>query len=255
MNKNWKKPFENEKDVIETWDLVADDYDYHDYISANDSKANYEHIFKALSNKINGKSFLEVGCGSAFMSFKFAEKGAKISLLDISMNVLEKAKVFFNKNKTQFYNIYCNSALDIKEKNKKFDVVWNAGVIEHFHEKDQIKMIDEMYRLTKPGGYFIIQVPNSNCIPYQIWQYLLKITNKWPYGYQKDISPNKLSYLIKKSNKKEPFECYSYNPVLGFLLLPGFRKITKLLGFDKLKFHSKKSFFGSVTISILKKSF
>ena len=254
MYKDWKEPFKNEKDVIDTWDSVANDYNYVNYWSANDTKANFKHISKALSNNFKDKSFLEVGCGSAFMSHKFAENGAKISLLDISKNVLRKAKTFFKNNGVKVYNTYCNSALDIKENKKKFDVVWNAGVIEHFYEKDQLKMINEMYRVTNKKGYLIIQVPNSNCIPYQIWQYFLKITGNLPYGYQKDISPSKLKNLFRKAGINERIDCYSYNPVLGFLLLPGFRKLIKLFKIDNLKNHIKKSFFGSVTILILKKN-
>ena len=57
--------------------------------------------------------------------------------------------------------------------------------------------------------------------------------------HQKRIS----NFLQNKSIKTEAFECYSYSLVLVFLLLPRFKKITRLIGLNKLNLDSKKIIF------------
>ena len=62
-------------------------------------------------------------------------------------------------------------------------------------------------------------------------------------------------YLKNKSIKTEAFECYSYSLVLVFLLLPRFKKITRLIGLNKLNLDSKKIIFWFFNYFDIKKIF
>jgi ubiquinone/menaquinone biosynthesis C-methylase UbiE len=253
MNKiNWKKPITEDKEVIELWDNISIQYDAEKYWSNNDAKANLIYLKNKFGSDFRNSKVLEMGCGSGLVSLELAKNGAQVSLLDISENVLNIAENYFNKNSQVIINKYPENALNNTVENNLFDLTWNAGVLEHFSNDDICKFISEMYRVTKPGGKIIILVPNKLCFPFQIMQFYLKITNKWRYGYENDISPFRLRKLIKKLEYKN-FEIFAYNVVSGFFWVPYMKQILNFFGFDKLKYHCKKNIFGAVTIAIIKK--
>jgi len=45
--------------------------------------------------------------------------------------------------------------------NNTFDLIFNDCTIEHFLDESIHGVIDEMYRVTKPGGYCVIFTPNT----------------------------------------------------------------------------------------------
>ena len=251
------KPTTDEKKLIQIWDKVADKYVMEDYLK-NDSKVNLWHLNSVILKYFNNKrkqdiTLLEVGCGSAINSMTLAqEDGYKVSIADLSPKVIHIAKKMFEDNNVKLDEAYVANAFDLQIA-KKYDVVWNAGVIEHFYENDQIKMIKEMAKICKNDSIVIITAPNQLCFPFQLAQFLLKIKGKWPYGYEKDLSPFKLSQLVKKAEVGEIIYSYSYNPISGFMWLPGFRWIIRVFKLDKYNFHKKKSIFGAVSLVAFRK--
>ena len=58
----------------------------------------------------------------------------------------------------QFANVdVVASALDIPFNDNTFKLVWNTAVLEHV--RDPIRVVDEMYRVMKPGGYVYTELP------------------------------------------------------------------------------------------------
>lgn len=63
-----------------------------------------------------------------------------------------------------------------------FDLVWNEGVLEHFHESEYRQALREMVRVTR--RYVLIDVPNANCRPYVLVKEWLEAHGEWSWGYE-----------------------------------------------------------------------
>ncbi|MBX2808792.1 MAG: class I SAM-dependent methyltransferase [Cellvibrionaceae bacterium] len=95
---------------------------------------------------------LEVGCGRGSMSSHFCERGWRCSLLDYSQSVLDIAKTIFRTNGHQAEFI-SGDARALPFADNSFDITVSIGLLEHFENVDDI--INEQYRVLKPGGVFL----------------------------------------------------------------------------------------------------
>ncbi len=98
---------------------------------------------------------LEVGCGRGSMSSHFCEHGWQASLLDYSQSVLDIAKKIFANNHHQA-EFVSGDARDLPFADNSFDVTVSIGLLEHFENVEEI--INEQYRVLKPGGAFLAYV-------------------------------------------------------------------------------------------------
>lgn len=74
--------------------------------------------------------------------------------IELNLDVVNENKIKKNIN-NQLLHIYKNTDLPFED--KTFDVVLLIGVIEHIH--NQKKILDELNRILKNGGHFIVAVP------------------------------------------------------------------------------------------------
>jgi SAM-dependent methyltransferase/ribosomal protein S18 acetylase RimI-like enzyme len=109
----------------------------------------YVKQLRNLSSTTGGK-ILEVGCGTAYSSLKLAETGHNVFAIDYS----QMAKKFWNKGLATFL---IADGFHIPYKSDSFGLVWNAGVLEHFSNPQE--MLREMIRVCKPNGIVCVFVP------------------------------------------------------------------------------------------------
>lgn len=97
--------------------------------------------------------YLEIGCGTGYVlkGVKLAFKNTEIYGSEIFLSGLEHAK-----NRIENATLMQMDARKIPYK-EEFDVIGAFDVLEHIKEDD--KVISEVYRALKPGGYFIATVP------------------------------------------------------------------------------------------------
>jgi 2-polyprenyl-3-methyl-5-hydroxy-6-metoxy-1,4-benzoquinol methylase len=195
---------------------------------------------------------IEVGSGSGFVSLALAQRGAQCTLLDISQKSLEVGVDNFIRNGLKTPEVYNEDALNSTVPSSSYDVVWNAGVIEHFLNQGKERLLLEMVRMAKSGGKVIVMVPNAWCLPFQLTQALQKMLGRWQIGFEDDMSPRRLSRLCDRTQLNN-FEAYSYNPVAGWNSIPIVRRAIKLLRFDTLELHCKRSHIGKVSVLVITK--
>lgn len=241
-----------QNDIIPVWDKLAGSYDSNIYWGKPENYANLQVLLDQIGNPVD-KSIIEVGCGGGLVSVALAKKGAHCTLLDISNQSLKAAINSFIDEGLPEPVSYLADALDSNIHSETFDVVWNAGVIEHFFDKGKERLINEMLRITKPGGKVVILVPNTWCLVFQVIQRWQKWNKIWPYGYEDDMSPWRLKMLAKTLGINN-FRVFAFNPILGWTWLNKVRKIIKLFGFDTIKNHSKRSLFGFMSVMVIEKS-
>jgi ubiquinone/menaquinone biosynthesis C-methylase UbiE len=115
----------------------------------------------AVSLLDEGEKMLDVGCGNGSLVFKAKDKYRELSGIDISPSRIEEAKStamnnFGNLDGMSFSSCNINEKIDFPD--NKFDAATSIAVIEHVF--DPYFVIREIHRVLKPGGIFIVEVPN-----------------------------------------------------------------------------------------------
>jgi len=130
---------------------------WHDYLSRYDELGlkHYIRIAETLLEGVDvkGKRVLDVGCGTGILSLLVLSKGAsQVTGIDFShymvMRAKDKAEKFgYNEKQADFYEA---DAEQLPFKDNSFDCVVSNMMIGLV--LDQKKAIDEMVRVTRPGG-------------------------------------------------------------------------------------------------------
>lgn len=115
----------------------------------------------ALSLLGSGNKCLDVGCGNGSLVFRAEGKFEELYGIDISEHRISEAKQkvmeqFKGSEKFHFSTCNINERIDFPD--GMFDVADSIAVIEHVF--DPYFVVGEVYRVLKPGGIFIAEVPN-----------------------------------------------------------------------------------------------
>lgn len=108
------------------------------------------------------KNFLDIGCGQGGwirQLLTVLPKDSDISLVDISEEYLNKARINLNKVKEHTLSYYLASGTQLPFKDNSFDFVTCHRVLMHIANPSLA--IQEMWRVLKPGGIVVILEPCS----------------------------------------------------------------------------------------------
>jgi ubiquinone/menaquinone biosynthesis C-methylase UbiE len=108
----------------------------------------------------------EPACGSGGTSLKLAERFeiSEVVLLDISPSAVAFANSLIPAKLVDRSEVIQVDAFATELADNRFDLVWNVGVIEHYLPDQILEMIQEMFRITKPGGTVLVAYPNRRSI-------------------------------------------------------------------------------------------
>ncbi|OQW88258.1 MAG: hypothetical protein BWK78_08415 [Thiotrichaceae bacterium IS1] len=101
-----------------------------------------------------GKRALEIGCGTGMFTEMFAHTGANLVAVDISPELLEKAKA---RNLPTNQVIFLEKRFEECEVEGPFDAVIGSSILHHLELEEALVKI---YALLKPGGYMSFAEPN-----------------------------------------------------------------------------------------------
>jgi len=130
---------------------------YNNWASQYDSNNNKTRDLEAIALRktlahISFGNVLEVGCGTGKNTIWFIEKAMHITAIDLSEEMLTKAKEKINSSRVQFVQT------DIKNEwtftNQLYDLISFSLVLEHIQNLDHV--FNEVYKKLKPGGYVYI---------------------------------------------------------------------------------------------------
>lgn len=167
----------------------------------------------------------EAGSGPAHDSLILAEKGAEVTAFDQSETALSVGKVEYSRLGYHLETI-CGDLRSIPVEDDTYDLVWNAGVIEHFRPGDDLQVIAEMKRITRPGGVVLVIVPNTF---YFLYQVSLKRNPHRQYHFERSLTRFSLIRLMREAGLHNLKASGDYvHPNLSFCL-PGTALISKFL--------------------------
>lgn len=187
-------------------------------------KRKYEH----LSEKIAIEKFItfippekrdsviDVGAGFGRLSKTYTEKFKQCFLLDPSQKLIDMAKKNV-KEKNVIFRI--GAAEKIPFDDQQFDLVLMVRVAHHLN--DFSKIITEVCRVLKPGGFFILEFANKT-------HFKAKVTSLFNQRVQKSISHlSPIDIRHRKNKITIPFLNYHPRWVLKLGLNCGFSLVRK----------------------------
>jgi SAM-dependent methyltransferase len=134
----------------------------------------------------HGQSVIEVGSGSGLNSRRLAADGLQVTLLDLSLPALSGAADGFAQATVPGH--FVNADLfHIPFADGAFDVVWNAGVIEHWVGDEQAAAVREMLRVCRVDGCVVTLNPYAGSLLHVTGKAVLSCFGKYPYTDERNI--------------------------------------------------------------------
>lgn len=209
---------------------------------------------ESFTKSLHFKSVLDMPCGTGIISLPLLDKADKLTLIDISSNMLSMAE---SNIPTEFKHKVIGINDDFFKLNipdNSYDLIICLGLLAHANSPEQL--LDKLSKVLAPGGLLIIQNTNAaHFYSYLIRFYLgLKnIISKQPYKLNKV----KASLIEKnlKTNGLELIKSYRYNQsFLGFSnLFTNEKKYNLTRGFFGNAENNKHAKWGSDITYLFKK--
>lgn len=167
-----------------------DDY-WADSRRLDDVYANDNRIVEFLSGRLRltGMRVLEVGAGTGRDSDAIASLGAEVWTLDYS----EESLRLMSDHLEHEVRIVCGDALSLPIASETFDLVFHQGLLEHFRNPGEL--LAENYRILRPGGYLLVDVPQRFHY-YTLAKHILMFLDKWFAGWETEFSAGELKGLM-----------------------------------------------------------
>jgi GT2 family glycosyltransferase/SAM-dependent methyltransferase/glycosyltransferase involved in cell wall biosynthesis len=121
----------------------------------------YEHWHRYLYalTLVEGKTVLDIACGEGYGTALLAQKATRVVGIDVNVEAVAHAARTYLQPNLEF-RTGCAEALPIAE-SQVFEVIVSFETIEHLDEHKQIQFLNEVKRLLKPEGVFLISTPNK----------------------------------------------------------------------------------------------
>jgi SAM-dependent methyltransferase len=199
-------------------------------ISTYENPAEFQLELKHIIEKyaINYKDVIEVGCETGVTNLILDDKFNKtyLDLNPFAVSLVEAVIKKLNKKGVVVLADMFNIPFD----KETFDVVFNAGVIEHFNYTERDLLFKEYKRILRKKGVMIIAFPNHYSFPYRT-AYLMHnyifFGRWWPfpkefklYDLKKELSHNGLELKRRiTTSKNSVFNWWSIFPAIKKVMM------------------------------------
>jgi len=166
--------------------------------------------------QLSGKAVLDVGCGGGILSESMADKGARVTGIDLGEKPLQVAKLHLLESGRQVeYRKVAVEAL-AAEQPGAYDVITCMEMLEHV--PDPASTVRACAQLVKPGGHVFFSTLNRNPKSYLFAvigaEYLLNLLPRGTHDYAKFIKPSELAQFCRTAGLDvSAITGMSYNPL------------------------------------------
>ena len=151
--------------------------------------------FKSLMHLLHNFDMLDIGIGCGRTTKFFIDKIKSYTGIDYSTEMIKQAQKKFSKNKNDLKVIDARNLYTI-EGNTYDIVLFSFNGIDYVSHEDRIKILNEIYRVTKKNGYFILSSHNIHSNEENVKH--MENTDQYDYFITKD-KHNLDTYYIKPS--------------------------------------------------------
>lgn len=114
-----------------------------------------EELFKIYGHDLHKQVFLELGCGAGRETKYFADVFDKIMGVDVSLNMIMKAKIRCDKI-SPFLIVGDGKTIPVAD--HSIDILYSFIVLQHCPQDVVRSYFKEAKRVLKPGGTFMFQI-------------------------------------------------------------------------------------------------
>jgi len=150
-----------------------------------------------------GSRALEVGSGPAHDSLPLADRGFQVWGVDWSRSGLKAGRQLYEDEGRRLLPV-CSDIRALPFRDASFDFVWNAGVLEHFHDEDVLRILTEMRRVARPGATILAAVPNKFYFWYQAHLALKRLLGRGhQYGFERAFAAGYLAAQFRRAGFRD----------------------------------------------------
>lgn len=119
--------------------------------------ARREHVLQ-LFDKTQGR-YLDAGCGTGDFIPALLERGGDVFAIDIATEMISHAKARYGSSDSEHrLHLSVADVGHLQFPDSYFDAIIGVGLMEYVSSDEPV--LEELYRVLKPGGILIITVPN-----------------------------------------------------------------------------------------------
>lgn len=156
-----------------------------------------EYVFKVLHEKnIRNKLLLEFGCGSGENSTLLAKYGATVTGIDVSPELVNKAKYRAGVNDVNIDFLVTDIMDDKFQSNKKYDILLCYAVLHHV---DIPLYFSKLLSLTKDNGQVIIVEPVALSSLFKKIRQILPIRTNASPG-ERQLKQEDITFIVSNLN-------------------------------------------------------
>jgi 2-polyprenyl-6-hydroxyphenyl methylase/3-demethylubiquinone-9 3-methyltransferase len=162
--------------------------------------------------ELAGAAVLDVGCGGGILTEAMAQRGARVTGIDLSEKALRVAQLHLHESKLDIR--YEKSS--VEDYTGEFDLVTCMELLEHVPQP--ASMVAACARLVRPGGRVFFSTINRNPKSYLFAvvgaEYVLGLLPKGTHDYMRFIKPSELLRWSRAAGLRvEEMTGMSYNPI------------------------------------------
>ena len=139
-----------------TYNAVAEGYAYRDTQEIDETEEHRSAAAMFCKLIPAGGRILDVGCAAGRDARYFHDRGFEVTGIDFSERMIEEAR---SVNPAIEFEVMDFEALRL---DRTFDGIWAAASLHHLPKKNLPGVLQNLYRLLKPGGQFFVKVKHGD---------------------------------------------------------------------------------------------
>jgi len=171
---------------------------------------------EAQARGLADKNILDVGCGGGILAEALAQKGARVTGIDMAELSLKVARLHLHESGLEI-DYHLSTVEDFANHNESvYDIVTCLEMLEHV--PDPASVISAACRLLKPGGQLFLSTLNRNPKSFALAvlgaEYILGLLPRGTHDYRKFIKPSELAAVLRANGLRvDDISGISYNPL------------------------------------------
>jgi SAM-dependent methyltransferase len=158
-----------------------------------------EALVRERFGSFEGLRAIELGAGRGLNGLLFAQRGARVTLLDNLPRALAQAGELFAAHGVEFAGVEADLFSLPDGLRGGFDLSMSYGLCEHFLGARRLGVIAAHLEVLRPGGVALIGVPNRRGVVYRAWKAVLTRTGSWPFGTEEPFTARELARLAERA--------------------------------------------------------
>lgn len=155
-------------------------------------------IIRICKPYIKGGIALELGCEYGYMSELAAPLFDKFVIVDGSKQFLDITKQRNIPNAEYKHCLF--EEIDIRAESNTYDYIFASHILEHVQEPQ--KVLNIVYSILKPGGYFFVFVPNATAASRQLAKHMGLLNSLYEFTPADDKGGHRRVYDIPSLAKE-----------------------------------------------------